>query len=213
LNGDDCDDRKEPPRPDRAEKPAESADDATDDAAADDDTPDTTAAPDPVSLLAQNCQRWAKDDQCNKNPAYMLQKCSTECDSWCDQTACDSRVLEHWRKCLSYARNGTCYSHTAYMKTACAAFCPKNTYPPQGFNKHGGPSIQYGGNPLQVPVQEPARVLPGVQVNAGWDQSSPVWNSPSTAADTSDGAVDALTDGSPRTAKSHSGLGRQRQEV
>ena len=38
---------------------------------------------------------------------------------------------------IDYARGGACYSNTGYMKTACNAFCPKNTYPPDGFNKNG----------------------------------------------------------------------------
>ena len=84
LNGEDCG-KKEDDKPQTSQAPEPEAE--TEQPQPEEpqpEEPEPEAPTDPALLLAQNCARWASDDQCNKNPAYMLQKCSQQCDEWCD---------------------------------------------------------------------------------------------------------------------------------
>jgi hypothetical protein len=147
LNGEDCDKKKEPPRPEPTDPPV-TTQEAVEEEGEDETDPPT---PTPAETLTQKCVNWARAGECDKNPAYMLQKCGPQCDAWCDASlddghkvnptadwwaTCDSRIA-HWKECLAYAKGAACYTNQGYMKSFCSAFCPKHTTPPKGFDKHG----------------------------------------------------------------------------
>ena len=63
------------------------------------------------------CEYWAKTDECNKNPGYMLVNCRKACNQ-CDKNL---NCVDHESHCQDWADNGWCDLLGFYMNK----YCPK----------------------------------------------------------------------------------------
>lgn len=92
--------------------------------------------PDPCAGLSDfhtDCQMWAQQGECSKNPGYMMESCQRACNSTCVKAAAES-VLGVWSAikdgctdnsnyCGQWAAVGECDSNPHYMKTQCRVTC------------------------------------------------------------------------------------------
>jgi len=67
------------------------------------------------------CEYWAKTDECNKNPGYMLVNCRKACNQ-CDKNL---NCVDHESHCQDWANNGWCELLGFYMNKYCPKACNK----------------------------------------------------------------------------------------
>ena len=66
----------------------------------------------------KDCDRWARDGECESNPGYMRQNCRASC------LECQSRACFDQRDgCESWADNGECVANAEFMLSYCAYSC------------------------------------------------------------------------------------------
>jgi len=67
----------------------------------------------------KHCDYWAKNDECKKNPEWMLVSCPASCNQ-CGNTCDDNNVY-----CQDWAKEGECNNNPDYMDIYCAKSCKK----------------------------------------------------------------------------------------
>jgi len=65
----------------------------------------------------QYCDYWAKNDECRKNPEWMLVSCPVSCNQ-CGNKCDDNNVY-----CKDWAEMGECHKNPDYMNIYCAKSC------------------------------------------------------------------------------------------
>jgi len=86
-------------------------------------TPKPTSKPDPVKVTCEDghkhCDYWAKNDECKKNPEWMLVSCPVSCNQ-CKNKCDDNNVY-----CKDWAKLGECKKNPDYMNIYCSKSCKK----------------------------------------------------------------------------------------
>jgi len=82
---------------------------------------DPQVKPKPVTCedSHKHCDYWAKNDECKKNPEWMLVSCPASCNQ-CGNTCDDNNVY-----CQDWAKEGECNNNPDYMDIYCAKSCKK----------------------------------------------------------------------------------------
>lgn len=65
------------------------------------------------------CATWAADDECKKNPGWMLKNCPVACKE------CDNKCADHEPFCNEWKKNKECTRNPEYMNIYCARSCGK----------------------------------------------------------------------------------------
>lgn len=68
----------------------------------------------------EKCEEWAKKNECEINPKYMLKSCAKSCDLIKSGKMFLSDKNE---KCEEWANNGECKKNPNYMLKNCATSC------------------------------------------------------------------------------------------
>ncbi|XP_040568966.1 zinc metalloproteinase nas-6 [Lepeophtheirus salmonis] len=63
------------------------------------------------------CPTWAKQGECEKNPAWMLKNCQISCQE------CKNSCADHNPSCQKWANSGECTKNSDYMKLYCLKSC------------------------------------------------------------------------------------------
>jgi len=86
-------------------------------------TPKPTIKPEPVKVTCEDghkhCDYWAKNDECKKNPEWMLVSCPVSCNQ-CKNKCDDNNVY-----CKDWAKLGECKKNPDYMNIYCSKSCKK----------------------------------------------------------------------------------------
>ncbi|XP_074658082.1 uncharacterized protein LOC141911033 [Tubulanus polymorphus] len=64
-----------------------------------------------------SCAQWAKDEECKKNPVYMLINCKKSCE------LCKQECKDESKSCTSWAIQGKCYEKPFQMMFKCQKAC------------------------------------------------------------------------------------------
>ncbi|XP_071117279.1 cysteine-rich secretory protein 2-like isoform X2 [Haliotis cracherodii] len=67
----------------------------------------------------RSCKRWASQNQCARNPAYMKVKCPKSCNTCYDETTC----YDSHGNCRSWAEYGECDRNPGWMYKYCQRSC------------------------------------------------------------------------------------------
>ena len=70
-------------------------------------------------LISRYCATWAADDECKKNPGWMLKNCPVACKE------CDNKCADHEPFCNEWKKNKECTRNPEYMNIYCARSCGK----------------------------------------------------------------------------------------
>ena len=79
------------------------------------------------SIFCRYCATWAKDDECQKNPTWMLKNCPVSCKE------CENQCADHNVNCQAWATknitdiHSQCNQNPDYMNVYCRASCKKCT--------------------------------------------------------------------------------------
>jgi len=63
------------------------------------------------------CATWAANDECQKNPGWMLKNCPVACKE------CDNECADHEPYCNEWKKNKECKNNPEYMNIYCARSC------------------------------------------------------------------------------------------
>ncbi|XP_022341790.2 uncharacterized protein LOC111135757 [Crassostrea virginica] len=103
---------------DTENKPRNRDDDDSDDYDDDDDNVVTTGCRDKHNT--RECEGWAKRDECQRNPKWMIPNCRASCGR-CNDGSCKN--LYDDKKCKYWANERECFKNPIWMRKNCAESC------------------------------------------------------------------------------------------
>lgn len=82
----------------------------------------------------EECQAWAREGECENNPAFMWEACPKSCERCSDRgTQLEQSLCEDGQpECSNWAQHGECDRNSDFMLQNCKLSCRVCTPEPQG---------------------------------------------------------------------------------